>query len=109
MEPPDDMIDYQSHHYWQIRCKSCSTFEEEVAWLQVLPPLCRTERAAVCRSGPERCGPGAGGEGLPGPGPAAHPPQGADDGDPGVSAADGQPPTRTGPNRTPSPFNQQQG
>jgi hypothetical protein len=58
--------------------------------LQVLPPLCRTERAAVCRSGPERCGPGAGGEGLPGPGPAAHPPQGADDGDPGVSAADGR-------------------
>ena len=68
--------------------------------------LCRTERAAVCRSGPERRGSGAGGADLRGPGPVAHPPQGADDGDPGVFAPNGQTHARTGQNPTPS--NQQQ-
>jgi len=64
---------------------------------------CRTERSPVCSAGPEHHGAGAGEEQLPGPSPATHPPQGADDGDPGVFAPDGQQPPHPGQTTAPSP------
>ena len=51
MEPPNEMIDYQSHHYWQFRCKSCLTFEEEVAWCYIVlapPPPCAGRSVLQC-------------------------------------------------------------